>query len=134
MFIIDQEEATQHIEWLDKYTIIFNNQIFTRGFDIFPNAYQKAFEFCCQLSSDEDPPLYLILKHPYYLTVWIEQKEVTLVKGIFNSPINIYKPKSTASLSLKAARSKADTPNYIDGEESRNNNQLATPGLPDSLP
>lgn len=134
MFIIDQEAATQKIEWLDNSTIIFQNKLFSRGFDIFPNAYPKAFKFCLCKIYDESPPMYLILEHPHYLTIWIEQEEVSVTDDVFTSPIKSDQPKSTDSLLLKAPRYKAETPRHLDGEESRNHNQFPTAVLPDSLP
>lgn len=134
MFIIDQEAATQKIEWLDNSTIIFQNKLFSRGFDIFPNAYPKAFKFCLCKKYDESPFMYLILENPHYLTIWIEQEEVSVTDDVFTSPINSDKPKSTDSLLLKAPRSEAKIPRHLDGEESRNHNQFPTAVLPDSLP
>ncbi|NEO90491.1 hypothetical protein [Moorena sp. SIO3I6] len=134
MLIIAQEAATQQIEWLDKSTIIFQNKLFTRGFDISPNYFQKALKFCCCQISEESPPLYLVLEHPHYLTIWIEQKEVTLANEGYSLSINSAQPNSTDYLSLRAARSEAETPRHLDGEQSRNHNQLPRPVLTDSLP
>ncbi|NEO39328.1 MAG: hypothetical protein F6J90_24525 [Moorea sp. SIOASIH] len=134
MFILYQEAATQQIEWLDKSTIIFQNQLFTRAFDISPNYFQKAFKFCCYQISEESPPLYLVLEHPHYLTMWIEQKEVTLAEEGYSLSINSSQLNSTDYLSLRAARSEAETPRHLDGEQSRNHNQLPRPVLTDSLP
>ncbi|AOY82184.2 hypothetical protein BJP36_22035 [Moorena producens JHB] len=133
MLIIAKEAATQQIEWLDKSTIIFKNKLFTRGFDISPNYFQKAFKFCCQIS-EESPPLYLVLEHSQYLTIWIEQKEVTLAEKCYTLSINSSQPNSTDYLSLRVARSEAETPRHLDGEQSRNHNQLPRPVLTDSLP
>ncbi|NEO82189.1 hypothetical protein [Moorena sp. SIO4G3] len=134
MLIIDKEAATQQVEWLDNSTIIFQNQLFTRGFDIFPNAYKKAFKFCLCKISEESQPLYLLLEHPHFFTLWMEQQKGILSNEIFSFPINIVQPKSTDSLSLQAARYKAETLRHLDGEESRNHNQFSTAVLPDSLP
>ncbi|NER85949.1 MULTISPECIES: hypothetical protein [unclassified Moorena] len=133
MFIIDQKEASQTIEWLDKSTIIFQNKLFTICFYISQSFFKKSFHFCGELS-EKYPNFYLLVEPPNYLTIWIEQKPVTLADEVSSSPINSAQPLSTDYLSLKAARSEAETPRHLDGKQSRNHNQLATPGLPDSLP
>ncbi|NEO69069.1 hypothetical protein [Moorena sp. SIO3H5] len=134
MFIIDPEAATQKIESLDKSTIIFNNKLFTRGFDIFPNAYKKAFQFCIGKKNEEYSPVYLLVEHPHYITIWIEQEEVSVTDDVFTSPINSDQPKSTDSLLLKAPRYQGKSPRHLDGEESRNHNQFPTPVLSDLVP
>ncbi|EGJ34295.1 MULTISPECIES: hypothetical protein [Moorena] len=134
MLIIDQEKINQEIQWLDESTIIFQNKIFKRGFDLSPNAYKKSLKCCSCEICEEFRPLYLVLEHPHYLTIWIEEKEASLANKVFSSPINSDQPKFTDVLSLKTARSEAETPRHLDSEESRNHNQFPTPVLPDSLP
>ncbi|NEO80040.1 hypothetical protein [Moorena sp. SIO4G3] len=128
--LLHQEE----IQWLDESTIIFQNKIFTRGFDLSPNVYKKSLKFCsCQIS-EEFRPLYLVLEYPHYLTIWIEQKERSLANKVFSSQINSAKPKFTDVLSLRTAISEPETPRHLDSEESTNHNQFPRPVLPDSLP
>ncbi|NEO21930.1 MULTISPECIES: hypothetical protein [unclassified Moorena] len=134
MFLINKEATTQKIELLDKSQIIFQNKLFTKWFDIFPKAYQKAFKFCRSQISDEYSSLYLLVEHRHYLTIWIEQEEVSLANKVYSSPINSDQPKSTDSLPLMAAISKGENPRYFDGEQSRNPNQFPREVLPDSLP
>ncbi|WP_293107056.1 hypothetical protein, partial [Moorena sp. SIO3I6] len=124
----------EEIKWLDECTIIFQNKIFTRGFDLSPNAYKKSLKCCSCEISEEFRPLYLVLEYPYYVTIWIEQKEKSLANKVFSSPINSDQPKFTDVLSLRTAISEAETPRHLDSEESRNPNQFPTPVLPDSLP
>ncbi len=114
--VLHQEE----IQWVDESTIIFQNKQFTRGFDLPINAYEKAVKFCCCEVSEESRPLCLILKHPHYLTVWIEQKGVSLIDEASASPINSPQPEGRVYDSL-------------DGEPSTNHNQLPVSGKPDSL-
>ncbi|NEP50378.1 MAG: hypothetical protein F6K65_16815 [Moorea sp. SIO3C2] len=120
MLIIDQEKSNQEIQWLDESTIIFQNKIFTRGFDLPLNAYQKAVKFCCCEISEESRPLCLILKHPHYLTVWIEQQGVSLTDQASASAINSPQPEARVT----------DT---LDSETTTNHNQLPVSGKPDSL-
>ncbi len=120
MLIIDQEKSNQEIQWLDESTIIFQNKIFTRGFDLPLNAYEKAVKFCyCQIS-DQSQPVCLILKHPHYLTVWIEQQGVSLIDEASASPINSIQPEARVT-------------DNLDGEPTTNHNQLPVSGKPDSL-
>ncbi|NEO80043.1 MAG: hypothetical protein F6J99_28935 [Moorea sp. SIO4G3] len=114
--LLHQEE----IQWLDESTIIFQNKRFTRGFDLPLNAYQKAVKFCCCEISEESRPLCLILKHPHYLTVWMEQQGVSLTDEASASPINSPQPEGRFTDSL-------------DGEPTTNHNQLPVSSLPDLL-
>ncbi|OLT61038.1 hypothetical protein [Moorena bouillonii] len=120
MLIIDREKINQEIQWLDESTIIFQNKIFTRGFDISPNAYQKSLKLCSCEISEEFRPLYLVLENPHYLTVWIEQQGVSLTDEASASPINSPQPEGRVT----------DT---LDGEPTTNHNQLPVSDLPDSL-
>ncbi|AOX01737.1 hypothetical protein BJP34_21890 [Moorena producens PAL-8-15-08-1] len=120
MLIIDQEKSNPEIQWLDECTIIFQNKQFTRGLDIAPNAYQKAFNFCFSKLSEQSQPLCLILKNPHYLTVWMEQQGVSLTDEAEASPINSPQPE-------------ARFPDTLDGEPTTNHNQLPVSGLADSL-